>query len=116
MSRNDPPWGANGVACLKAACAASDHHKRATLVHLGGFWLSLAHAPPAQIDSVMAARIAAMERIQAELRGRLPRCTNSCLASQAATRRAVTDQRRAANAAAGRFELDWANAQATDQK
>jgi hypothetical protein len=59
------------VACLKAACAASDHHKRATLVHLGGVWLSLAHAPPAQIDSAMAARIAVMERIQAELRGRL---------------------------------------------
>jgi hypothetical protein len=39
------------------------------LIHLGGFWLSLAHAPPAQIDSVMAARIAAMERIQAELPG-----------------------------------------------
>jgi hypothetical protein len=72
MSRNDPPWGANGVACLKAACAASDHHKRAVLIHLGGFWLSLAHAPPAQIDSAMAARIAAMERIQAELLGTPP--------------------------------------------
>jgi hypothetical protein len=72
MSRNDPPWGANGVACLKAACAARDHHKRAALIHLGGFWLSLAHAPPAQIDSVMAARIAAMERIQAELLGTPP--------------------------------------------
>jgi hypothetical protein len=72
MSRNDPPWGANGVACLKAACAASDHHKRAALIHLGGFWLSLAHAPPTQIDSAMAARIAAMERIQAELLGTPP--------------------------------------------
>ena len=80
MSRNDPPWGANGVACLKAACAASDHHKRAALIHLGGFWLSLAHAPPAhidsvmaaRIDSVMAARIAAMERVQAELVGTPP--------------------------------------------
>jgi hypothetical protein len=69
MTRNDPPWGANGVACLKAACAARDHHKRAALIHLGGFWLSLVHAPPAQIDSAMAARIAAMERIQAELLG-----------------------------------------------
>jgi hypothetical protein len=72
MSQNEPPWGANGVACLKAACAASDHHKRAVLIHLGGFWLGLAHAPPAQIDSVMAARIAAMERIQAELLGTPP--------------------------------------------
>ena len=60
------------VACLKAACAASDHHKRAALIHLGGFWLSLAHAPPAQIDSAMAARITAMERIQAELLGMPP--------------------------------------------
>ena len=42
---------------------------RAALIHLGGFWLSLAHAPPAHIDSAMAARIAAMERIQAELLG-----------------------------------------------
>ena len=32
MSRNDPPWGANGVACLKAACAARDHHMRAALI------------------------------------------------------------------------------------
>ena len=71
MSQNEP-WGANGVACLKAACAAADHHKRAVLVHLGGFWISLAHAPPAHIDSVMAARIAAMERIQAELLGTPP--------------------------------------------
>ena len=31
----------------------------AALIHLGGFWLSLAHAPPAQIDSALAARIAA---------------------------------------------------------
>ena len=35
-------------------------------------WLSLAHAPPAHIDSAMAARIAAMERMQAELLGRPP--------------------------------------------
>jgi hypothetical protein len=39
------------------------------LIHLGGFWLSLAHAHPVQIDGVMAARIAAMERIQAGLLG-----------------------------------------------
>jgi len=47
-------------------------HKRAALIHLGGFWLSLAHAPPAQIDGVVAARIAAMERLQAELLGTPP--------------------------------------------
>jgi hypothetical protein len=66
MSQNDL-WAANGVACLKAACAATDQKKRAVLIHLGGFWLDLAHAPPAQIDSAMASRIAAMERVQAGL-------------------------------------------------
>jgi hypothetical protein len=70
MSQNDL-W-ANAVACLKAACAASDHQKRAVLIHLGGVWLDLAHAPPAQVDSFMASRIAAMERIQAELIGTPP--------------------------------------------
>ena len=70
MSQNNL-WAANGVACLKAARAAADQ-KRAVLIHLGGFWLDLAHAPPAQIDSVMASRIAAMERIQAGLLGTPP--------------------------------------------
>jgi len=32
----------------------------------------LAHAPPGQIDNVMASRIAAMERIQAGLLGTPP--------------------------------------------
>jgi hypothetical protein len=71
MSQNDL-WAANGVACLKAACAAAGQKKRAVLIHLGGFWLDLAHAPPAQIDSVLASRIAAMERIQAGLLGTPP--------------------------------------------
>jgi hypothetical protein len=71
MPQNDL-WAANGVACLKAACAAADQKKRAVLIHLGGFWLDLAHAPPAQIDSVLAGRIVAMERIQAGLLGTRP--------------------------------------------
>ena len=71
MSQNDL-WAANGVTCLKAACAAADQKKRAVLIHLGGFWLDLADAPPAQIDSVMASSIAAMERIQAGLLGTPP--------------------------------------------
>jgi hypothetical protein len=67
MSHNDL-W-ANAVACLKAACLASDQKKRAQLIHLGGVWLDLAHATP-QDDSETASRISAMERMQAELIGR----------------------------------------------
>jgi hypothetical protein len=67
MSHNDL-W-ANAVACLKAACLATDQNRRAKLIHLGGVWLDLAHAPP-QIDGEMANRISAMERMQAELIGR----------------------------------------------
>jgi hypothetical protein len=67
MSDNDL-W-ANAVACLKAACLATDQNKRAKLIHLGGVRLDLAHAPPRN-DGEMASRISAMERMQAELIGR----------------------------------------------
>jgi hypothetical protein len=72
MASPSSGWARRRAQEQEAACPAGDHHERAALIRLGGFWLGLAHAPPAQIDSAMAARIAAMERLQAGLLGTPP--------------------------------------------
>jgi hypothetical protein len=60
------------VVCVKAALATENPRKRAILVSLGGFWISLAEVMPVQLNDKMAHDIAAMEQMQAELVGMFP--------------------------------------------